>query len=74
MRLGVVVHAYNPSYSEGRDEEDCSSMQTVCLTSISTNKIMLAHACHLSYAESINRKPVVRASQSINAIPYLKIN
>jgi hypothetical protein len=39
---GVVAYIYNPSYSGGRDQEDCDLrpvMQKVSETPISTNKL-----------------------------------
>jgi hypothetical protein len=41
---------------------------------LSTNKNLdiVVHACHPSYAGSINRRIMVQAGQSIKARPYLK--
>jgi hypothetical protein len=33
---------------------------------------MVAHTCHPSFVENINRRTAVQADQSINSRPYLK--
>jgi hypothetical protein len=69
----MVVKAYNPSYSGGRNQEDCDST-TDSKPTISTKKRLgvMVCACHLNYTGSINRRIVVQAGWDINVRPYSK--
>jgi hypothetical protein len=62
MGLGVVVHAFNTSYTGGRDQEDSSrAVQAKSeRDSILTNKLgVVARACDPSYAGSVGRRITV---------------
>jgi hypothetical protein len=58
-----VVHAYNPSYSGGSNQEECGSKparQKVSKTLSSTNKPgVVVYACHPSYTEGIDKRIAV---------------
>jgi hypothetical protein len=61
--LGTIVHACNPRYSGGRDQEDCWLRPDQAKSSrdlILTNEL------------DINRRMEVQASLGINWRPYLK--
>jgi hypothetical protein len=74
----MVVHACNPSYSGGRDQDNCglrpAQAKSLRDTPISTNKPgVVACACHLSCLGSINEKIVLQAVLGfINSRPYSK--
>jgi hypothetical protein len=66
---GAVAHAYNPSYLGGRDQEvhvlrpaQAKSPRDLIATNKKKKKLsMMAHTCHPSCMENINRRMPFKA-------------
>jgi hypothetical protein len=63
----MVAHFFNPSYSGGAEQEDCSlrlsQAKSLRAPISANNKLgMVPHACHPSYTGSINSRVMVQAS------------
>jgi hypothetical protein len=75
---GTVVHTYNPSYSEGRNEMIVFQVQPgqKLLNPISTKKLgLVKYIYNPSYARYIGRRIIVQSQPREKSMrPYLKNN